>query len=172
MVEDIKKRFKQKKLFPFEHPSNDDYYERFKVTIMYGFLNNLLRVSSMTYDDKQEKRVNLMKKMRVPLHNTVVLLNSDIIRKSPENNEEADAKLKNIWLEHICRTMRIPRPNVNLTLGFGISYLHFTNEEDLNKFLFVKNMQKNKKIIEDYNNRSNHLTLNQILPHLGDIDYM
>ena len=52
----------------------------------------------MVYDDKQEKRVNIMKKAKIPVHNTIALLNSDIIRKNPENNDEADNRLKKTWI--------------------------------------------------------------------------
>lgn len=65
---------------------------------MYGFLNNLIRIAPMIYEEKQEKRSRLMKKLKIPIHNTIVLLNSDIIRKSPENNEEADNRLRKNWL--------------------------------------------------------------------------
>ena len=139
---------------------------------MYGFLNNLIRIAPMIYEEKQEKRSRLMKKLKIPIHNTIVLLNSDIIRKSPENNEEADNRLRKNWLQHISRTMRIEKSFIQLTLGFGISYLHFKNEEDLNKFLFIKNMEKNRKIIPDDNMRSSNISLSQVLPHLGDVDYM
>jgi|688.fasta_scaffold246969_1 hypothetical protein len=40
----------------------------------------------MVYDDRQEKRFKLMKKQGVSVHNTVVLLNSDTIRKSADQN--------------------------------------------------------------------------------------
>jgi hypothetical protein len=48
----------------------------------------------MVYDDRQEKRYKLMKKQGVSVRNTVVLLNSERIRKSPDNNESADHRMK------------------------------------------------------------------------------
>lgn len=35
----------------------------------------------MVYDDKQEKRYKLMKRFGITVKNTVVLLNSEVIRK-------------------------------------------------------------------------------------------
>lgn len=35
-----------------------------------------------------------------------------------------------------------------MTLGSGISFLHFKEETDLNKFLFVKFMEKRKYVTE------------------------
>lgn len=45
-----------------------------------------MRVRPMVYDDKQEKRYKLMKKQGISIRNTVVLLNSNIIRKSEDLN--------------------------------------------------------------------------------------
>lgn len=56
------------------------------MTICFGFLSNLMRVRPMVYDDKQEKRYKLMKKTGISVRNTVVLLNSDVIRKSADQN--------------------------------------------------------------------------------------
>lgn len=79
----------------------------------------------MVYDDKQEKRAKLMKKANVPITNTIILLNSGIIRKHAENNDESDNRLRKVWVEHIARTMRFERDKLNLILGYGISYLNF-----------------------------------------------
>lgn len=61
-----------------------------------------------------------------------------------------------------------------MTLGQGISFLHFKEEIDLNKFLFIKYMDKKKTLSEVRYQYSNSRSLNfdQILTHLGDIDYM
>jgi hypothetical protein len=62
-------------------------YIRMRINkIAFGFLSNLIKVKPMVYDDRQEKRFKLMKKQGVSVHNTVVLLNSDTIRKSADQN--------------------------------------------------------------------------------------
>ena len=62
---------------------------------------------------------------------------------------------------------------MDMTVGHGISYLHFKHELDLNKFLYVKNIQKNKKLSYDTKpSESGYLNLNTVLQNLGDIDYM
>lgn len=63
-----------------------DYDEKFKMTIAFGFLPNLIKVTSMIYDDRQEKRYKLMKKQGISVRNTAILLNSDTIRKSADQN--------------------------------------------------------------------------------------
>lgn len=127
LISEVVRRFKRKKFFNIKPTSHSkfDYEERFKFTIIYGFLNNLIKVSPMVYDDKQEKRAKLMKKANVPITNTIILLNSGIIRKHAENNDESDNRLRKVWVEHIARTMRFERDKLNLILGYGISYLNF-----------------------------------------------
>lgn len=88
----------KKKRISIQNSVQGDYEIRFKITIIYGFLNNLIKVSPMMFDDKQDKRAKLMRRLNIPLSNTVILLNSSIIRKSSDGNEEADRKLKRIWI--------------------------------------------------------------------------
>lgn len=64
------------------------------MTVAFGFLTNLIKVRPMIYDDKQEKRHKLMKKQGITVRNTVILLNSDVIRKSYEQNDTVDTRLK------------------------------------------------------------------------------
>ena len=142
------------------------------MTIAYGFLSQLMKVRGMIYDDKQEKRVKMMKKNNIDIHNTIVLLNSSVVRKS-DNNIEADNKLKKAWIENIARNFRLSPTDISLTLGPGLSFLHCKKETDLNKILFVKYMQK-KQSVDDSRTSSNqmHLTFNEMIRHLGDFDYM
>lgn len=88
----IRQRNFTKKIYPDE--TKEDHDEKLKITIAFGFLSHLIRVRPMIYDDKQEKRHKLMKKQGISVRNTVILLNSDVIRKSPDQNESADARLK------------------------------------------------------------------------------
>jgi hypothetical protein len=91
----------------------------------FGFLSNLIKASTMVYDEKQEKRYKLMKKQGITVRNGVVLLNSESIRKSIDQNEESDNRLKKTWTQNISNSFRIPQENFALTLGQGISFLHF-----------------------------------------------
>jgi hypothetical protein len=114
-----------------------------------------------------------MKRIGVTVRKTVILLNSDIIRKSPDLNEEADNRLKKIWIQNIASSFRIKPENISFTLGDGISYLHFREEVDLNKFLFIKFMEKRKGVGEEKRTNSKGVALiSNVLPHLGDVDYM
>lgn len=58
-----------------------------------------------------------------------------------------------------------------------MSYIHFRTDRDLNKFLFLKYIEENKKNLSDYGNQDksfskNYLTMSEILKCLGDIDHM
>ena len=57
----------KKKRIHIQNIAEEDYEIRFKITIVYGFLNNLLKVSPMMFDEKQEKRAKLMRKFNIPL---------------------------------------------------------------------------------------------------------
>ena len=96
LIEDVSRRIKQRnfihKIYPDE--TKADHEEKLKMTIAFGFLSQLIRVKPMIYDDKQEKRHKLMKKQGVSVRNTIVLLNSDVIRKSYDQNESVDNQLK------------------------------------------------------------------------------
>ena len=92
------------------------------MTILCGFIENLLRVRAPTYDDKQEKRIRHMKKEGISNKNTVCLLSSNIIKKP--DSVDAEEKLKRVWTDHLNRSAKIS--NVNFTVGHGLSYLHFT----------------------------------------------
>lgn len=63
-----------------------------------------------------------------------------------------------------------------MTVTYGMSYLHFDNEEDLNKFLFVKNMEENKRSYGDdnYNSESKKglLSITDVLKCFGEMDHM
>jgi len=48
-----------------------------------------------------------MKKQGVTVRNTVILLNSDIIRKSSEQDDEKDNRLKKTWIQNIATSFRI-----------------------------------------------------------------
>jgi hypothetical protein len=61
----------------------------------------------MIYDDKQDRRYRLMKKIGVTVRNTVILLNSDIIRKSADQNEDSDNKIRKTWIQNIANSFRI-----------------------------------------------------------------
>ncbi len=56
-----------------------------------------------------------------------------------------------------------------MTLGSGISFLHFKEEVDLNKFLFIKFVEKRRGLEQQQYNSSE---INRVLMHLGDVDYM
>ena len=112
-----------------------------------------------------------MKKQNITINNTIVLLNSDVIRKSSDQNLEVDNRLKKTWVQNIAFNFHINPANLSLTLGYGLSFLHCKKETDLNKILFVKYMQK-KQATDERKGNSLHLTISQILPHLGDFDYM
>jgi hypothetical protein len=57
----------RKKRISIQNSVQGDYEIRFKITIIYGFLNNLIKVSPMMFDDKQEKRAKLMRRLNIPL---------------------------------------------------------------------------------------------------------
>ena len=116
--------------------------------------------------------MKLMKKQGISTDNTVALLSSQIIKKSGEDSDEADNKLRKVWAENIGQSFRINPEDISLTLGYGVSFIHFKREVDLNKFLFIKFMEKKRNIVDESRGSSRSLTLAQILPHLGDIDYM
>lgn len=69
-----------------------------------------------------------MKKQNISVKNTVVLLNSDVIRKSANQDEEADNRLKSTWIKNITDCFRLKEQQLSITLGHGISFLHFNEE--------------------------------------------
>lgn len=89
LKEDVEKRIRQRDFIKkiFNDDTKQDLEEKFKFTIAFGFLTNLIKVGTMIYDDKQEKRYKLMKKQGITVRNTIILLNSDVIRKSADQNE-------------------------------------------------------------------------------------
>ena len=103
--------------------------------------------------------MKMMKKQGIQTKNTIVLLNSNILKKSSEHNEEADNKLKKLWVENISNSFRINPMNLSISLGYGISFVHFKEETDLNKFLFIKFMEKKRNIITSSRQSSKFLTL-------------
>lgn len=69
-MHDIERRVNKKKLLERIHYINEvysenEYKERFKMTIAYGFLSQLMKIRGMIFDDKQEKRAKLMKKQNI-----------------------------------------------------------------------------------------------------------
>jgi hypothetical protein len=97
MIWDITKRMRKKEAFrvlmeraktvEFKEEGErekEEYLLRFKLTLLCGFIDNVLKVRDPTYDDKQEKRLKHMRRESIPTRNTVCLLRSDVIRK-PEN---------------------------------------------------------------------------------------
>jgi hypothetical protein len=94
MMRDIKKRMRKKEAFRAivegagegeRSPQEEEaYLFRFKLTLLCGFIDNILKVREPTYDEKQEKRLRLMRKENIPTRNTICLLSSSVIRK-PEN---------------------------------------------------------------------------------------
>ena len=53
-----------------------NYLLKFKLTITCGFIENMLKVRENTLDDKQEKRLRIMKRVGIQHQNTVCILNS------------------------------------------------------------------------------------------------
>ena len=49
---------------------------KFKLTLVCGFIENMLKIRVNTLDDKQEKRLKIMKRTGINHKNTVCLLNS------------------------------------------------------------------------------------------------
>jgi hypothetical protein len=101
MIYDITKRMRKKEPFKetleryLERAKQNNYNERskqeeeeylfrFKLTLLCGFIDNVLKVREPSYDDKQEKRIRFMRKESIPTRNTVCLLSSSVIRK-PDN---------------------------------------------------------------------------------------
>lgn len=83
--------------------------------------------------------------------------------------------MKNIWASHLEKTAKIK--DAKFTITHGMSYIHFRTDRDLNKFLFLKYIEENKKNLSDYGNQDksfskNYLTMSEILKCLGDIDHM
>lgn len=48
-----------------------------------------------------------MKKQNITVKNTIILLNSDSIRKSGNQSEEVDNELKKVWIRNISNSFRI-----------------------------------------------------------------
>lgn len=65
---------------------------------------------------------------------------------------------------------------MDITLTYGLSYLHFQSERDLQKFLFVRYIEENKKTFTDDRNQNtdkkNYLSITEVLKCLGEIDHM
>lgn len=95
-MDDIQKRIQKKKelfnldeLYDRHFFAEEDYYFRFKMTIIAGFIDKFILVKAPIYDDKQEKRVKYMKRFNISNKNTVVLLNSNVIVKPQISNPQA-----------------------------------------------------------------------------------
>ena len=56
----------------------------FKMTLASGFIENMIKIREPILDDKQEKRLKLMKKTRIQHQNTICILGSNILKK-PDN---------------------------------------------------------------------------------------
>ena len=54
---------------------------KFKLTLISGFIENMLKIREPILDEKQEKRLRLMKKVGIPHKNTVCILGSMILKK-------------------------------------------------------------------------------------------
>ena len=65
------------------------------MTILCGFIENILKVREAALDDRQEKRIKLMKKADITTRNTFCILKSNVVRKM--DTEEANLKAKRNW---------------------------------------------------------------------------
>jgi len=63
----------------------EEYLLRFKMTLVCGFINNMLIVKPESLTEKQEKRLALMKRVGIPSYNTVCLLNAKYLKKPATN---------------------------------------------------------------------------------------
>ena len=63
-----------------------------------------------------------------------------------------------------------------MTITYGLSYIHFKSEKDLQKFLFVKYIQENRKNFTDdkyqSSEKKNYLSITEVLKCLGQMDHM
>ena len=188
LIEDIERRFNNKNLpiFNMYWTTSKDYWTlasklgieedeeydfRFKMTIMCGFIENFLKIREAALDDKQEKRLKLMKKTGIPHRNTFCILKSQVI-KLP-GSEASVQSVKKHWRQKIEQATGIR--GTELTMTLGLSYLHFSNERDIQKFAFLKYMQENRR---DYNplteNKysSSRFSFSELNSALGDMDLM
>ena len=53
----------------------------FKLTLISGFIENMLKIREPIFDEKQEKRLKLMKKVGIQHNNTICILGSTILKK-------------------------------------------------------------------------------------------
>jgi hypothetical protein len=82
-----------------------------------------------------------MKRSNISSERTIVLLNSSVITLPRNANPESTEKTVNHWKNVFRKSI-----NVNLsklTLTGGLNYLHFDDDIDLNKLLFLKEMDSN-----------------------------
>jgi hypothetical protein len=84
-----------------------------------------------------------MKRLGISNDNTIVLLNSSVITKPPGNNREAEEKFIRHWKNVFFKSLNINLHHITLTSG--LNYLHFEDDIDLNKLLYVKYMDSNSK---------------------------
>lgn len=153
-----------------EHVGGGERKLRFQLTILCGFIENLLRVRAPSHDDRQEKRLRHMGLNGVRAANTLCLLNSSILRRP--DSAEAEEKLKRAWLTHIERSAKIG--GCDLTLTLGLSYLHFPDSHSLQQFLFLKFVEDNRRgpPVEERERGGNYLSLPEVLKCLGEMDHM
>ena len=112
-----------------------------------------------------------MKREGIQVRNTVCILGSHVLRKP--QTEESQEKLKNVWKNYVERAIKIN--GCKLTITHGLSYLHFEKQKDINKFLFYKYIQENKKSFGEYvptKSEKNYLTVTEILNCFGETDHM
>ena len=59
----------------------EEYLLMFKLTLVCGFIEHTLKVRPPSLDDKQEKRLKLMKRQGIQNSSTICLLNSNYLKK-------------------------------------------------------------------------------------------
>lgn len=111
------------------------------MTLICGFIEQMLRIREPTFDDRQEKRLRLMKREGIRHQSTVCILGSNVLKKP--DNMEAERRLVESWKGHLRRTANIA--SSDFTVTYGLSYLHFNDEHDLYKFLFFQYVESKKK---------------------------
>ena len=91
MIDDLYNRIDKKGLLELYTSGKEegDYAERFKFTLLAGFLNKMIIVREPIYDDKQEKRAKFMRAKNIKIDKTLTLLNSGTIRKQSSDSVAA-----------------------------------------------------------------------------------
>jgi hypothetical protein len=152
----------------------EDYLYRFKMTLICGFINNMLIVKHETLTEKQEKRLALMKKVGIRHENTICLLNAKYLKKP--SSQEAEERLKSTWQMHLAAACNIPSPNMSFTLTLGLTYLHFKDEDDLHKFLYFRAIEESKKLPYDPDMPNpatkRFVSTQEIVSSFGEMDHM